>query len=107
MEPVVVQDQETRVSNEIRPHEAMSRSVGNLVDCEVVRVLHVLPHEVVRGGDVERAVTGRNWGPVGEHIHRVMAGDTRDELEVAKRRTVCPWRKGGEPGDSLQRWTLV
>ena len=98
----MVQYEKTRVSNEIRPDETMSWRVGDLVNCEIVRMLHVLPHEVVRDEDGGRAVTRGNRGGVGEDIHRMVLADALNEFEVAKRRTVYPCRNGGEPGDSLQ-----
>jgi hypothetical protein len=101
----VVQDDQTRVLEEIGPREIVAACVAELIDDEVVRRLVVQPYEVVRRAGWQPASLGRRdlGGARDEDVDCMRREQTREHIGRVVRDAAPDRRQGGEPGEPHRR----
>ena len=87
MQLSVVQDNEPRVSRQVRPHVVMAGRITELVDREVVRPPELLPDKIMRVVHRYLRIQAheRLWTTVYEDIDFVGGRQSREKLDVVLR----------------------
>ena len=93
----VVQHGQAWVSEEVGPQVVMVRRVANLKDRQVIRLLLMPPHEIVRRA---RARRDARHCLVYEDVDLVIGRESRHEVGAARRDACRRRRHGAEPGEA-------
>ncbi len=98
----IVQNDEARIADQIRPHVVVARRVAELIDDEIVRARAIFPDEVVRVEQLEAFVRRfeRRRRPVDEQIDVVFRREPGQEIAAVPGNAGSDGRKRAEPRES-------